>query len=122
MLAEVLAPLQIPLWIDLTAVVIGALAGATVAVREHQQPAGLGGATGPWNAAAALLGAVAHVAANNLDAATVVCEVLAFSLVVLVRLLSVWRGWETPVPIDLTPAITRPLRGARPPTRRRRER
>jgi uncharacterized membrane protein YeiH len=33
--AAVIHPLQLPLWIDLTAVVVGALAGAGVAVREQ---------------------------------------------------------------------------------------
>ncbi|HXC85451.1 MAG TPA: TRIC cation channel family protein [Trebonia sp.] len=33
--AAVIHPLQLPLWIDLTSVVVGALAGAGVAVREQ---------------------------------------------------------------------------------------
>jgi uncharacterized membrane protein YeiH len=73
---------------------------------------------GPWNAAAALAGAVVYVALYALGAATIVCEAVAFGLCVLSRLVSVWRGWETPLPYDLTSAITRPLgsrRGRREP-------
>jgi uncharacterized membrane protein YeiH len=33
--AALIHPLQVPLWIDLTAVVVGALAGASVAARER---------------------------------------------------------------------------------------
>jgi hypothetical protein len=33
--AAVIHPLQLPLWIDLTSVIVGALAGAGVAVREQ---------------------------------------------------------------------------------------
>jgi uncharacterized membrane protein YeiH len=66
---------------------------------------------GPWNAAAALFGAGTYTWLHSFGASAGVCEAAAFTVCVLARLLSVWRGWETPLPYDLTPAITRPLRG-----------
>lgn len=69
---------------------------------------------GPWNAAAALLGAVAYTSLHALGAASVVCEAVGVALCVGSRLLSVWRGWETPVAYDLTPVVVRPIRRALP--------
>lgn len=65
---------------------------------------------GPWNAAAALVGAAVYTTMHALGAPSAACEVAAFGVCVGLRLLSVWRGWETPVPVDLARVIGRPLR------------
>ncbi len=69
--------------------------------------------SGPWNAAAALMGALAYVLLRNAGAPTGVSEAVAFALAVGGRLLSVWRGWETPVAYDLSAVVARPLRKVR---------
>ena len=61
-------PLQVPLWIDLTAVVVGALAGAGVAVRERFDAVGvllLAVVMGPANPAACPPGREAHTPAST---------------------------------------------------------
>ena len=72
---------------------------------------------GPYNAVAALIGAVAltvRAGPAGLDPLPVAASVIV--LVAALRVLSVWRGWEAPVAVDL-PARTRTRLGRR---RRRR--
>ena len=62
---------------------------------------------GPYNAVAALIGAVALTVLAGpvgLDPLPVAATVI--TLVAALRVLSVWRGWEAPVAVDL-PARTR---------------
>jgi uncharacterized membrane protein YeiH len=75
---------------------------------------------GPYNAVAALIGAAALTllaGPAGLDPLPVAAIVIV--LVAGLRLLSVWRGWEAPVAVDL-PARARDRLGRRPRTRRRR--
>ena len=62
---------------------------------------------GPWNAAAALAGAIAFVAVKYVSGAGLWPEVAAIVVAVSLRLLSVYRGWETPLPYDLSPYLRR---------------
>jgi uncharacterized membrane protein YeiH len=68
---------------------------------------------GPYNAVAALIGAVALTVLAGpvgLDPLPVAAAVIV--LVTALRVLSVWRGWEAPVAVDL-PARTRTRLGRR---------
>jgi uncharacterized membrane protein YeiH len=57
---------------------------------------------GPYNAVAALIGAAAlTVLAGPLDLAPLAVAAVVIVLVTGLRLLSVWRGWEAPVAVDL---------------------
>jgi uncharacterized membrane protein YeiH len=57
---------------------------------------------GPYNAVAALLGAAAlTVLAGPLDLPPLPVAALVIALVAGLRVLSVWRGWEAPVAVDL---------------------
>jgi uncharacterized membrane protein YeiH len=63
---------------------------------------------GPPYASAALLGASLYVGlVAGLGVRRVVAQILAVLLVLLVRGVARWRGWESPEPRDLTPAILR---------------
>jgi uncharacterized membrane protein YeiH len=80
---------------------------------------------GPYNAVAALIGAVAlTVLAGPLGLDPLPVAAAVIVLVAALRVLSVWRGWEAPVAVDL-PLRTRSrlgrLRepGLRPRRRRR---
>ena len=76
---------------------------------------------GPYNAVAALIGASAlTVLAGPLELPPLPVAALVITLVAALRLLSVWRGWEAPVALDL-PARARNRLGRRPGRRRRRE-
>jgi uncharacterized membrane protein YeiH len=76
---------------------------------------------GPYNAVAALIGAaVLSVLAGPLDLAPLPVAAIVITLVAGLRVLSVWRGWEAPVAVDL-PARARSRLGRRPRTRRRRK-
>lgn len=57
---------------------------------------------GTWNAAAAMCGAGLYTLLRFVDAWDLLCQLATFVLIVTIRLLSVYRGWETPVPVDLT--------------------
>src|SRR3954464_12407531 len=71
---------------------------------------------GPYNAVAALIGAAAlTLLAGPAGLGPLVVAALVISLVAALRVLSVWRGWEAPVAVDL------PLH-ARDRLRRRRRR
>jgi uncharacterized membrane protein YeiH len=77
---------------------------------------------GPYNAVAALIGAAALTilaGPAGLDPLPVAAIVIV--LVAGLRLLSVWRGWEAPVAVDL-PARARSRMGRRRGTRTRRRR
>ncbi|MGY1841326.1 MULTISPECIES: trimeric intracellular cation channel family protein [unclassified Modestobacter] len=79
---------------------------------------------GPYNAVAALLGAaVLTVLAGPLDLPPLPVAAIVITLVAALRVLSVWRGWEVPVAVDL-PQRARSRLGRRParPRRRRRRR
>jgi uncharacterized membrane protein YeiH len=66
--------------------------------------------SGPWNAVAALIGGIVYVAiARGFDLDRVIAEVTTISVVILARLLSVYRGWETPVATDYTHVMRRPI-------------
>jgi uncharacterized membrane protein YeiH len=68
---------------------------------------------GPYNAVAALIGAVTLTVLAGpvgLDPLPVAAAVIV--LVTALRVLSVWRGWEAPVAVDL-PARTRTRLGRR---------
>jgi uncharacterized membrane protein YeiH len=57
---------------------------------------------GPYNAVAALLGAaVLTVLAGPLDVGPIPVAAVVITLVAALRVLSVWRGWEAPVAVDL---------------------
>src|SRR3954464_4046849 len=57
---------------------------------------------GPYNAVAALIGAtVLSVLAGPLDVPPLPVAALVIVLVAALRVLSVWRGWEAPVAVDL---------------------
>ncbi|WP_138760102.1 trimeric intracellular cation channel family protein [Modestobacter altitudinis] len=75
---------------------------------------------GPYNAVAALLGATAlTVLAGPLGLPPLPVAALVIVLVAALRVLSVWRGWEAPVALDL-PERARSRLVARPRRRRRR--
>jgi uncharacterized membrane protein YeiH len=66
--------------------------------------------SGPWNAVAALFGGIVYVTlARGFDLDRVAVEVATIAVVILARLLSVYRGWETPVAHDLTYVMRRPV-------------
>ncbi|MFL6097656.1 MAG: trimeric intracellular cation channel family protein [Blastococcus sp.] len=57
---------------------------------------------GPYNAVAALIGAAAlTVLAGPLELAPLPVAAIVIVLVAGLRVLSVWRGWEAPVAVDL---------------------
>ncbi|MCA0144942.1 trimeric intracellular cation channel family protein [Blastococcus sp. LR1] len=57
---------------------------------------------GPYNAVAALIGASAlTVLAGPLDLDPLPVAAIVITLVAALRVLSVWRGWEAPVAVDL---------------------
>jgi uncharacterized membrane protein YeiH len=63
---------------------------------------------GPPYASAALLGASLYVGlVAGLGVRRFVAQILAVVLVLVIRGISRWRGWESPEPRDLTPAILR---------------
>jgi uncharacterized membrane protein YeiH len=75
---------------------------------------------GPYNAVAALIGASAlTVLAGPLELPPLPVAALVITLVAALRVLSVWRGWEAPVAVDL-PERARDRLGRRPGRRRRR--
>jgi uncharacterized membrane protein YeiH len=122
-----------PLWIELPAVVAGALAGALFAQRRGLDitgiPAlalasGLGGGIrrdilvgelpprmlrrGAPDASAAFLGTSLYIGlVDLLSLNKVIAQLSAVILVCLVRGVSVWRGWESPGSRDLTPTFLR---------------
>lgn len=123
--------LRVPPSVDLAAIVIGALTGGLLAAREGfavsgvlllAVSGGLGGGLirdvllaqradivqpGPYNAVAALIGAVAlTVLAGPAGLEPLPVAAAVIMLVAVLRVLSVWRGWEAPVALDL-PARTR---------------
>ena len=64
---------------------------------------------GPPYASAAFLGAALYVGlVAGLDVRRFVAQILAVVLVLMIRGVSSWRGWESPEPIDMTPGILRP--------------
>jgi uncharacterized membrane protein YeiH len=75
---------------------------------------------GPYNAVAALLGAtVLTILAGPLQVPPLPVAVVVIVLVTGLRVLSVWRGWEAPVAVDL-PQRARSRLVHRPRRRRRR--
>jgi len=78
---------------------------------------------GPYNAVAALIGATAlTVLAGPLGLAPIPVALVVIGLVAGLRVLSVWRGWEAPVAVDLPGRARSRLLRARTdrPERRRR--
>jgi uncharacterized membrane protein YeiH len=61
---------------------------------------------GPWNASAALAGAVCYAALADLDAPTGFRQAFAFAVIVATRLASLRWGLHTPVPDDLLHKLT----------------
>lgn len=51
---------------------------------------------GTWNGAAAILGAWLYVGLAKFDVQTGICQIVAITTIVGIRLLSVLRNWETP--------------------------
>ncbi|WP_299954778.1 trimeric intracellular cation channel family protein [uncultured Modestobacter sp.] len=77
---------------------------------------------GPYNAVAALLGATAlTVLAGPLGLPPLPVAALVIALVAALRIVSVWRGWEAPVAVDL-PQRARSRLVRRTPRRPRRRR
>jgi uncharacterized membrane protein YeiH len=75
---------------------------------------------GPYNAVAALLGASAlTVLAGPLDLPQLPVAAMVIVLVAGLRVLSVWRGWEAPVAVDLPERARSRLVNRRSPRRRR---
>ena len=76
---------------------------------------------GPYNAVAALIGAtVLTVLAGPLGMPPLPVAAIVILLVAALRVLSVWRGWEAPVAVDLPQRARSRLVGRT--TRRRRQR
>ncbi|WP_369132297.1 trimeric intracellular cation channel family protein [Modestobacter sp. I12A-02662] len=77
---------------------------------------------GPYNAVAALIGAtVLSILAGPVDMPPLPVAAIVIVLVTGLRLLSVWRGWEAPVAVDLpTRARSRLVRHTRRTRRTRR--
>jgi uncharacterized membrane protein YeiH len=68
---------------------------------------------GPYNAVAALIGATAlTLLAGPLGVEPLPVAAIVITLVAVLRVLSVWRGWEAPVAVDL-PARARSRLGRR---------
>lgn len=65
---------------------------------------------GTWNGAASLIGAWLYVALAAFEVPSGVCETAAILTIVTIRLLSIWRGWETPGAERLAKPITLPRR------------
>jgi uncharacterized membrane protein YeiH len=79
---------------------------------------------GPYNAVAALIGASAlTVLAGPLDLDPLPVAALVITLVAALRVLSIWRGWEAPVAVDLPERTRNRLdrRRQQRPERRRRD-
>jgi uncharacterized membrane protein YeiH len=78
---------------------------------------------GPYNAVAALIGAAAlTVLAGPAGLEPLPVAAVVITLVATLRVLSVWRGWEAPVAVDLpTRARNRLVRRRGPGTRQRRK-
>jgi uncharacterized membrane protein YeiH len=73
---------------------------------------------GPYNAVAALIGAtVLSILAGPLEVPPLPVAAVVITLVAALRVLSVWRGWEAPVAVDL-PARARSRLGNRRGRRR----
>jgi uncharacterized membrane protein YeiH len=63
---------------------------------------------GPPYASAAFLGAAVYVGlVAGLDVRKVVAQILTVLLILFVRGIARWRGWQSPEPRDLTPAVLR---------------
>ena len=78
---------------------------------------------GPYNAVAALIGAAAlTVLAGPLELPPLPVAAVVIVLVAGLRILSVWRGWEAPVAVDLPSRARNRIAGKRPPERRGRRR
>ncbi len=78
---------------------------------------------GPYNAVAALIGASAlTVLAGPLELPPLPVAAVVIVLVAALRVLSVWRGWEAPVAVDLPSRARSRIAGRRPPERRSRRR
>jgi uncharacterized membrane protein YeiH len=76
---------------------------------------------GPYNAVAALIGASAlTVLAGPLSLPQLPVAAMVIVLVAALRVLSVWRGWEAPVAVDLPQRARSRLAGRAPRRRRRR--
>jgi uncharacterized membrane protein YeiH len=64
-------------------------------------------------ASASLVGAALYVGlVEGLDVKKFIAQIATVILVLLIRGLSLWRGWETPGTRDLTPAVLRRDRAA----------
>jgi len=75
---------------------------------------------GPYNAVAALIGAtVLSVLAGPLGMPALPVAAIVIVLVAALRVLSVWRGWEAPVAVDLPQRARSRLVGRRSRRRRR---
>jgi uncharacterized membrane protein YeiH len=61
---------------------------------------------GPWNATAALAGAVSYAVLANLDAPTGFRQAVAFAVVVAMRMASLHWGLQNPLPDDLIRKLT----------------
>jgi uncharacterized membrane protein YeiH len=78
---------------------------------------------GPYNAVAALIGASAlTVLAGPLQLPPLPVAAVVIVLVAGLRILSVWRGWEAPVAVDLPSRARSRIAARRPPERRGRRR
>jgi uncharacterized membrane protein YeiH len=76
---------------------------------------------GPYNAVAALIGASAlTVLAGPLELPQLPVAALVIVLVAVLRVLSVWRGWEAPVAVDLPERARNRMLSRRQSERRRR--
>lgn len=70
---------------------------------------------GPPYASAAFLGAALYVGlVAGLGSRKVIAQILAVVLILFVRGVARWRGWESPEPRDLTPSILREKRAGAP--------
>lgn len=66
----------------------------------------------PFASAAALASAGYVLLVRGLDVPKLTSEIVVIALVFLVRSVSIWRGWSSPVALDLTPARLRPRAAA----------
>ncbi|MGH2637143.1 MAG: hypothetical protein ACRDHU_13500 [Actinomycetota bacterium] len=63
---------------------------------------------GPPYASAAFLGSALYVGlVGGADVRKVWAQLVVVAMICLIRGVSVWRGWESPEPRDLTPAALR---------------
>ncbi|MCB0915826.1 MAG: TRIC cation channel family protein [Actinobacteria bacterium] len=70
---------------------------------------------GIFSGVAALIGAIVFVGLYELGLATFWNQIATIATVFVVRILALWRGWESPTPVDMTDRISHVFAHARVP-------